>query len=120
MGGARSAPRLRATAQEVARMGMMRRRARRRVLIAGAATGAAAYHSGKKHGARNQQAEDAQYDEQYAQPAPPQATQYAPAPPVSTGPDAADLDQIKKLATLHDSGALTDDEFSAAKAKLLA
>src|SRR3954453_13351084 len=117
MGGAPSAPRLRTTAQEVARMGMMRRRARRRVLIAGAATGAAAYHSGKKHGARNQQAEDAQYDEQAA---PPQATQYAPAPPVSTGPDAADLDQIKKLAALHDSGALTDDEFSDAKAKLLA
>ena len=29
------------------------------------------------------------------------------------------LDQLNQLATLHQQGALTDDEFSAAKAKLL-
>jgi hypothetical protein len=98
-------------------MGIVRRRARRRVLIAGAATGAAAYHAGKKHGARNQEAYDEQYD---APPGPSQATQYAPAPPVRTGPDAADIEQIQKLAALHDAGALTDDEFAAAKSKLLA
>lgn len=90
-------------------MGMMRRRARRRVLVAGAATGAVAYHEGKKHAQQEQEAAE-----------PEQATDYAPAPPASTGPDAADLDEIQKLAELHASGALTDEEFAAAKAKLLA
>ena len=92
-------------------MGIMRRRMRRRVLVAGAATGAAAYHAGKKH----QQHEQEQYDYEEEP-----ATDYAPAPPAATGPDAADLDQIEKLAQLHASGALTDEEFAVAKAKLLA
>ena len=91
-------------------MGIMRRRARRRILVAGAATGAVAYHAGKK---RRQQDQPADEPEQAA-------TDYAPAPPEDTGPDAGDLDQIQKLADLHESGALTDAEFAAAKAKLLA
>ena len=98
-------------------MGIVGRRARRRVLIAGAATGAAAYHAGKKHG------QNEGYEQGYDQ-APPQGyappTQYAPAPPQNTGPDSADLNQIAKLAELHQSGALTDEEFAVAKAKLLA
>ena len=96
-------------------MGIVGRRARRRVLVAGAVTGAAAYHAGKKHGqgAQQEQYEQEQYDT--AQP-----TVYAPAPPQNTGPDSADLDQIAKLAELHQSGALTDEEFAVAKAKLLA
>ena len=28
-------------------------------------------------------------------------------------------DQLQQLSTLHDQGALTDDEFAAAKAKIL-
>ena len=50
----------------------------------------------------------------------PWPARYAPAPPEDTGPDAGDLDQIQKLAELHTSGALTDEEFAVAKAKLLA
>jgi hypothetical protein len=102
-------------------VGIVGRRARRRVLIAGAATGAAAYHAGKKHEQHNQQYEQP-YDEPYDTGQP---TQYAPAPPQyapqpqSTGPDSADLNQIAKLAELHQSGALTDEEFAVAKAKLL-
>jgi hypothetical protein len=95
-------------------MGIVRRRARRRVLVAGAAAGAVAYHQGKKHGARDQEAEQDQ--DQGAD----EATDYAPAPPENTGPDAGDLERIQKLAALHESGALTDDEFASAKAKLLA
>ena len=38
--------------------------------------------------------------------------QYAP-------PPADPADEIEHLAQLHDSGALTDDEFAAAKAKAL-
>jgi hypothetical protein len=90
-------------------MGLMRRRMRRRVVVAGVAGGAAAYHAGKKHGQREEAAEEPQE----------QATDYAPAPPTDTGPDAGDLDQIARLADLHKSGALTDEEFAAAKAKLL-
>ena len=95
-------------------MGIVRRRARRRVPVAGAAAGAVAYHQGKKHGQREEQ--DAQDQDQGAD----EATDYAPAPPEDTGPDAGDLERIQKLASLHDSGALTDDEFASAKAKLLA
>lgn len=60
---------------------------------------------------RNQQAAaDEGYDEAAAPP---------PAPPAPAPADDA-TSEIERLASLHDSGALTDDEFSAAKAKILA
>jgi hypothetical protein len=93
-------------------MGMMRRRMRRRLVVGGAAAGAVAYHEGKKHGRRAEEEDQAQEAEQ--------ATEYAPAPPVDTGPDTADLDEIERLGKLHESGVLTDEEFASAKAKLLA
>jgi len=99
-------------------MGMMRRRRRRRVLVAGAAGAAAgagiAHHYGKKTGEEEADQEEEQGSGQD------EATQYAPAPPEGAGPSAADLDEIERLAQLHGSGALTDEEFSSAKAKLLA
>jgi hypothetical protein len=53
---------------------------------------------------------------QYQQPPP----QYQQPPPPAAAPAAPSVyDQLSQLATLHDQGALTDDEFSAAKAKLL-
>ena len=46
------------------------------------------------------------------------AAQQAPvAAPASTG---IDMDQLKQLGDLHTAGVLTDEEFAAAKAKLLA
>ncbi len=61
---------------------------------------------------------------QYAQPAPPQYVQpqYAqPAPPPPAAAPGDDLyEQIRKLSGLKDAGVLTDQEFAAAKAKLLA
>ena len=45
------------------------------------------------------------------QQAPPEPDQPAPAPSM--------LDQLNQLTALHEQGALTDDEFSSAKAKLL-
>jgi Short C-terminal domain len=77
-----------------------RRRARRRGLIAGAAIGAAAAH----HGGGDD--------------APPEQYEAAPAPPPAEAP-ASEMDQLQQLAELHASGALTDDEFAAAKAKIL-
>jgi hypothetical protein len=39
---------------------------------------------------------------------------------VAGGSGASTADQLEKLAALHDAGKLTDDEFAAQKAKLLA
>ena len=78
-----------------------RRRTRRRALIAGAAI---AHHRDNVYG-------EQAYDEPSAADYPEQ-TQYAPPPP-----DPAD--EIEHLAQLHTSGALTDEEFAAAKAKAL-
>ncbi len=78
----------------------MRRRARRRGLVAGAVAGGAIAHH------RNKQ----QYADQ--EPAADSPSQYAPAP-------ADPADEIEHLAQLHSSGALTDEEFASAKAKVL-
>ena len=52
------------------------------------------------------------------------AQQYAPPPqaaPAQAAPGGASLtDQINQLSQLHAAGVLSDDEFAAAKAKLLA
>ncbi len=51
-------------------------------------------------------------DEQQPEQQPEDQAQYAPAP-------ADPADEIEHLAQLHTSGALTDDEFASAKAKIL-
>jgi len=82
-----------------------RRRVRRRALVAGAVGGAAlAHHERTK-------ADEQAYDEAPADDGQDQA-QYAP-------PPADPADQIEHLAQLHTSGALSDEEFTAAKAKIL-
>ena len=84
----------------------MRRRSRRRGLVAGAAIG---HHMAKKSAEAQQ---GSAYDDQ-ADAAPPAApAQYVP-------PPADPADQIEHLAQLHASGVLTDEEFAAAKAKAL-
>ena len=82
----------------------MRRRTRRRALVAGAAIG----HHRATMQAQAQQA-PADYQEE---PPPAEPAQYAP-------PPADPADEIEHLAQLHTSGALTDEEFAAAKAKAL-
>jgi hypothetical protein len=47
-----------------------------------------------------------------------QQQQYAP-PPQQAPAGPSMYDQLQQLSTLHDQGALTDEEFAAAKAKLL-
>jgi hypothetical protein len=50
-----------------------------------------------------------------------QATAAAPAAPVAAAPAGDDLmEQLQKLGDLHTQGILTDEEFAAQKAKLLA
>jgi hypothetical protein len=99
---------------------------RRRPLLRAAAIGGGAYVAGRSMGRaaeQRQYAEDEQNEriaalEQqqaapYQQPAPPPA----PAPAAPAAPSM--LDQLNQLSTLHQQGALTDEEFAAAKAKLL-
>lgn len=54
---------------------------------------------------------------QYAEPAP---AQPAPAQPAPAAPGSSTIDQLKELAALYQQGILTDDEFAAQKAKILA
>jgi len=114
---------------------------RRRPLLRAAAVGGTAYVAGKhmankandqaayeaqqdqrisdleaQQGQGQQGPQDYQQQQQYQQPPP----QYQQAPPPPAAPAAPSMyDQLSQLATLHDQGALTDDEFTAAKAKLL-
>lgn len=87
----------------------MRRRRPVMRLAAGAATAGIAYNAGKRH-AENEAAEDAA-----PAPAPPAP---APAPATAASSDSAAA-ELERLAQLHQSGALTDEEFAAAKAKVL-
>jgi phospholipase/lecithinase/hemolysin len=84
---------------------------RRRPLLRAAVVGGGAYMAGK-HMA------NAQADQQYQDASQAQQTQQAPVPaPRAAGPSMAD--QLNQLADLHNQGMLSDDEFAAAKAKLL-
>ena len=101
-------------------MGLRFRRRRPLMRVAaGAATAGVAYHAGKKHAQQDQVNEDAEaaYDATQSQP------QYAPPPPAPQAqvPQQATggVGDIDHLVQLHNSGALSDEEFSAAKAKLL-
>jgi hypothetical protein len=85
-----------------------RRRTRRRALIAGAAV---AHRQDRKYAEAQQAPADYQEPAQVAPP-PAEPAQYAP-------PPSDPADEIEHLAQLHTSGAITDDEFAAAKAKVL-
>ena len=95
---------------------------RRRPLLRAAAVGGTAYVAGRSMGRRSEQQAQAEDDQNariddLEQQAPPGPAQQAPAPPAAAGPSL--LDQLNQLTTLHEQGALTDDEFTAAKATLL-
>ncbi len=49
-----------------------------------------------------------------------QQQQQAAAPPPAAAPAGDPMEKLKELGQLHESGVLTDEEFSAAKAKILA
>ena len=85
---------------------------RRRPLLRAAAVGGVAY-MGAKAGTNRAMAQ------QGAQPAPAQPAP-APAPVAAAASEDDTITRLQKLADLHASGALTDEEFSAAKAQVLA
>lgn len=114
---------------------MLARRAMRRRPIARAAVGTAVvagtagvvHHHQEERWAGQQAGQQEQYDEAYQQGATDAQTQQAyeqqmaqqqpAAPPPAEGDLTA---QLQQLAELHQSGVLSDEEFAAAKAKLLA
>jgi len=87
---------------------------RRRPLLRAAAVGGVAYMGAKAGTNRAMQAQTAQAAP--TQPAP--APTAAPAPAASPAGDDT-ISRLQQLASLHDSGALTDEEFTAAKAQVL-
>jgi hypothetical protein len=104
---------------------------RRRPLLRAAAVGGTAYMVGKSNARRQDQqaAMDADQEQrlndleqQQAYQAPPPQPQPPAAPPPAAPPPAEAsspmLDQLNQLAALHQQGVLTDEEFTAAKAKL--
>jgi hypothetical protein len=87
---------------------------RRRPLLRAAAVGTVAYQ-GSKRGAMAGQ-------NQAAEAAPPPPPAYQPPPPTpepAAAPTDPTVEKISQLAQLHASGALTDEEFAAAKAQAL-
>lgn len=104
-------------------------RMRRRPLLGAAVVGGVAYHAGK----RGQQNRDAEEDQNYqiqelqqqnAQMQQQLQQQQAPAAPAAAPPAAAPAggitEQLTQLKGLLDSGVLNQQEFDAAKAKVLA
>jgi Short C-terminal domain len=85
-------------------MGLLRMAARTAV-VAGTATAVSG---------RVQRRQAARYDQQDAE----QAAQQAP-PPQAAPAEEDETAQLQNLAALHTQGVLTDEEFAAAKAKVL-
>ena len=83
----------------------------RTAVIAGTAS-AVSGRVQRRQSQRWAQQEQQQYEQQ--QPAPPQA-----APAAAPAGEDSLIDQLKQLGELRDQGILTDEEFTAQKAKLL-
>lgn len=101
--------------------GLLRGIARTAVVAGTASSVAGRVHHRQEQKWARQEAQYAEPPQQYAEPpqqyAPP-PQQYAPPPPA---PPAADpIQQLKDLADLKAQGILTDAEFAAQKAKILA
>ena len=94
----------------------------RTAVVAGTATAVSNRVSRRQAGrwaAQEQQQYEHQYYEQQQQP---QQPAYAPPPQAAPAASSSDdmIEQLQKLGALRDQGILTDAEFEAQKAKLLA
>ena len=92
-------------------MGMVRRRTRRRTMMV---AGGMAYAAGRARRGDEPGDEQGYQDEQEYDAPPP-----APPAPAAAAPAEDATSEIERLASLHDSGVLSDEEFTAAKAKIL-
>jgi Short C-terminal domain len=90
----------------------------RTAVVAGTATAVSnrvSRRQANRWGAQEQEAYPPQQQEAY----PPQQ-QYAPPPPAPANGGDDMIEQLQKLAGLRDQGVLTEEEFAAQKARLLA
>jgi Short C-terminal domain len=91
-------------------MGLLRMAARTAV-VAGTATAVSGRVARRQASKYDQQAQEQQAQ---AEPAAPEAAPAAPAQP-----EDDDMAKLQQLAQLHSQGVLSDEEFAAAKAKIL-
>jgi outer membrane protein OmpA-like peptidoglycan-associated protein len=89
----------------------------RTAVVAGTATAVSNRVSRRQANRWSAQEEQQYYSQQQQQPQP-QYVQAAPAPQPVAAPDM--IEQLKELAQLKDQGILTEAEFDAQKAKILA
>ena len=94
-------------------MGLLRM-ATRTAVVAGTATAVSGRVARRQAGRYQQKDDAAAYEQQQQAPAP----AYAPPPPAAPAEDDS-MAELQKLAQLHSQGVLTDEEFTAAKAKIL-
>jgi hypothetical protein len=109
-------------------MPLRRRRPIARMATTAVVAGTAA-HMGAKSAQRSAAAaQDQEQDQAPPAPAPayepaaPEAAAPEPAAPEAAAPEAAEspqIEQIRQLAALRDQGILTEEEFTASKAKIL-
>jgi Short C-terminal domain len=72
-------------------------------------SGSVQHHQQQKYANQEAEAQQQAYEQQAAAAPPP--------PPAASG--GSDLDELTKLAQLHEQGILTDEEFAAKKAQIL-
>ena len=94
---------------------------RRRPLLRAAVVGGGAYMAGKKvaQNSADRSAQEAGQDDRISDLEQQQQPSAPPAAPQGGQPDTPISEQLKQLTALHEDGSLTDDEFAAAKRKLL-
>jgi hypothetical protein len=86
----------------------------RTAVVAGTATAVSGRVARRQQGRWDQKAEAEAYEQQQAAP------QEAPPPAAPAAPPQDELTaKLEQLASLHNQGILTDEEFSAAKAKAI-
>jgi hypothetical protein len=92
--------------------------AARTAVVAGTATAVSGRVARRQANKYDQQADAQSYqaEQAYAQQAPPPPAPVAAAPAPAPDDDVA---KLQELAALHGQGVLSDDEFTAAKAKIL-
>jgi len=86
----------------------------RTAVVAGTAT-AVSNRVSRRQASRWAQDEPQQQQQQYAEP-----VYAAPPPPAAAAPEVDPLEQLQKLGELKAAGVLTEEEFAAQKAKILA
>ncbi len=89
-------------------------------VVAGTATAVSGRVRRRQDNRYQTQDEAAAYEAQQQYDAQQQYAAPAPAPVAAAAPAATEVEQLTQLAELHASGALTDAEFAAEKAKILA